>query len=81
MVFSNEVLDLGKRRVSSVRPNSEGNLDFVFADQSRLVYSELILSASVPYLTADQIISYADDCFILDNGKLHRRGECEYVKD
>ena len=80
MIFSDQIIDLGQRRVSSVWLNADGNLDFVFADQSRLVYSKLVL-APQPYFLEEHMISYADDCFILDNGKLHRRGECEYVKD
>lgn len=79
MVFSNEILDLGKREVSSVKVNANGNLDFVFREQSRLVYSELMLTETPPYLTPMETISYADDCFILDNGIIHRTGTSEYI--
>lgn len=80
MIFSNEILDLGKREISSVRANANGNLDFVFREQSRLVYSELLLTETPPSLTPMQTISYANDCFILDKGIIHRTGTSEYIK-
>ena len=80
MIFSNVVFDLGNRKISSVRGKDDGNIGFIFAEQSRLVSADLILGET-PTFTNSSTISYADDCFVLDKGKMHRRGELEYIKD
>ena len=78
MLFLENEIVLGRGRVSSARVNESGDTGFVMDIAGALVYKAIPAGSKQPLFTTGQIISYADDCFVLDNGLLHRRGEYSY---
>jgi hypothetical protein len=81
MFFSDNEIALGKCRVSSARVNAQGDTGFVMAIAGALVYKVIPANSKQPLFSTGQIISYADDCFVLDNGLLHRRGDYTYEQN
>ncbi len=81
MRFTPNSVSLGRVGFSSARVNEKGETVFVVKSDGALV-TKIIPQGSVkPIFKAGQTISYADECYILDNGKLERRGEYTYAPD
>lgn len=78
MFFTDNEIVLGKCRISSARVNEQGETGIVFDANGALIYKKIPLGSKQLVFSAGEIISYADDCFVLTSGLLHRRGEYEY---
>ncbi len=78
MRFASKSVVVAKGRVSSAR-EADGGVRFVYEDDGVLMVKSIPSYAAKPVFTAGEILSYADDCFELDNGRLEIRGGYEYV--
>lgn len=80
MKFSGNTVTLGKGRVSSARTFCNGDTGFVLDIGSALVYKEIKKGSKQPVFGRETVVSYGDDCFVLEKGKLERRGGLTYVR-
>lgn len=81
MRFGENVVSLGGDRVSSARVEANGDAGFIVAKGGALAYKKIPAGSLRPVFTGEKTVSYSDDCFRLDGGYLHRRGEFDYVPD
>jgi hypothetical protein len=81
MRFSNNTVTLGKGRVCSARVENNGDTGVIMDAGGALVYKKIPYGARQPVFSGGRIISYGDDCFRLDSGRLERRGGFFYVPD
>ena len=76
MTFSKNTTVLGELRVLNARQTDEG-VGVVSKSDTALVF-RLLPKNSATLPKASKVVSYADECFILERGKMHKRGEFEY---
>ena len=76
MTFSKNVTGLGGMRILSARENGEG-IGIVSKNETALIF-RLLPKNSMTVSAQSKVVSYADECFMLDYGKMHKRGELEY---
>ena len=81
MRFSDSSVIMGKGRLSSARREDNGDTGFILDTGGALVYKKIPAGSRQPLFSGAQIISYADDCFKLTQGRLERRGGFTYVPD
>ena len=81
MKFSNNTVTLGKGRVSSARVENNGDTGVIMDAGGALIYKKIPCGARQPVFSGGKVITYGDDCFRLDFGRLERRGEFFYVPD
>jgi hypothetical protein len=80
MKFSEKSVCIAKGRISSARVTDKGTR-FIYETEGLLKVKSIPVGAVKPVFTAGELISYADDCFELENGKIEIRGNYEYVPD
>ena len=80
MKFKRSTVTVSKGRVSSARRGDSG-IKFVIDSDGALVEKTVPKGSKQIVFTSVGTVSYADDCFILNNGKLERRGGYTYVPD
>lgn len=78
MVFSNKSVLVAKGRVSSARASDKG-VRFIYEREGVLMVKSLPAHQNKPIFTSSEVVSYANDCYELDGGKLEIRGDYEYV--
>lgn len=80
MRFAPNSLNLGRVGLSSARVDASGDTVFVLKTGGALVTRIIPRGSEKPVLKAGKTVSYADECFLLDDGRLERRGEYKYEK-
>lgn len=78
MVFTSKCITVGKGRVSSARTDSLGNVGIVMAEGAGLVLKTIPAGKNQPLYGSAKLVSYADECCMLDGGKLEKRGGLRY---
>ncbi len=68
-------------RVSSARREASGDVGFVVASGSALVYKRLALSSGKLSFTGEKTVGYGDECFMLNKGALHAADGFRYSPD
>ncbi len=76
MTFSKSIIGLGEGRPLWARER-EGGIGVVSKNGVALIYRVLPKNSTTAPSTGE-VISYADECFMLDKGKMHKRGGLEY---
>ena len=80
MEFSAKSVTIAKGRISSARVTDKGTR-FIYESDGLLKVKSIPPFSDKPVFTASELISYADDCFELENGRVEIRGGYEYVPD
>ena len=81
MIFLPNSVTLGKVGFSSARVNEKGDVVFVVKLDGALITRIIPAGVVKPVFKAGETISYADECYMLDGGKIERRGEYYYAPD
>ena len=79
-MFTSKIVTLSTGRVSSARVESNGDIAFIFEIDGALVEKKIPQNAKQIVFSGAKIVSYADDCYKLNEGYLHRRGEFSYER-
>ena len=79
MKFNGKKITISSGRVSSARQMGDETI-FVVSVGGALQTKIMPASPNKFVLRQGKIVSYADECFLLDNGKLERRGELSYAQ-
>ena len=79
-MFSSKIIILSSGRVSSARMESNGDISFKFEVNGALVEKKIPRDAKQISLRVAKTVSYADDCYKLIDGYLHRRGGFSYER-
>ncbi|MBQ8882386.1 MAG: hypothetical protein IJY70_03240 [Clostridia bacterium] len=77
-MFSSKIITLSAGRVSSARVEESGDTSFIIYSDGTLIEKKIPASSKQISFSSATTVSYADDCYKLDNGYLHRRGEYTY---
>ena len=77
-MFLNKIITLSSGRVSSARVEANGDTSFIIYSGGALIEKKIPASAKQVSFTSAVTVSYGDDCYKLDNGYLHRRGDYTY---
>ncbi len=81
MKFSGSIVTLGRGRVSSARRMNNGDRVFILDTGDALVEKRIPAGAKQVAYGSGTVVSYGDDCFRLDAGRLEKNGEFNYVRD
>ena len=79
-MFSNKIISLSSGRASRAREESNGDVSFIFDIDGALVEKKMPFNSKQISLSGAKTVSYADDCYKLNEGYLHRRGEFSYER-
>ncbi len=79
MRFSKNITGLGKARPLSAKETAEG-VSIVSKSEVAII-ERIIPKNSMAVSSNSKVISYADECFLLNFGKMHKRGGLEYESD
>lgn len=78
MRFTKSTVTVGRGRVSSARETENGTR-FIVDNDGALVVRTIPHGSRQPLFSGGETVSFADDCFELDNGRVERRGGIYYV--